>query len=82
MDVDVMSTDEQSQLMKKRACFSCKQVGHLSWDCPNKKTSPSQTKWNRKNTYAQIWAMIAQLQKEERKNIMDKMGKHPLKLDF
>ena len=30
MDVDMMSTDEQSQLIKKGACFNCKQVGHLS----------------------------------------------------
>ena len=30
LDVDMMTTDEQLQLMKKGACFNCKQVGHLS----------------------------------------------------
>ena len=43
MDVDSMSTDECSQLMKKGACFNCKKIRHLSKDCPNKKTrNPSQ----------------------------------------
>ena len=51
MDVDAMSMDEQSQLMKKGACFNCKQVRHLSRDCPNQKTSPNQTKQNEKDTY-------------------------------
>ena len=81
MDVNMMSTDEQSQLMKKGACFNCKQVGHLSQDCPNK-TGPSQTKQNGKDTYAQIQAMIVQLPKEERKSMMDEMEKDPLEVDF
>ena len=82
MDVDTMSTDEWSQLMKKGACFNCKQVGHLSQDCLNKKAGPNQTKWNGKDTYAQIQAMVAQLPKEERKNMMDEMEKDPLKVNF
>ena len=72
MDVDSMSTDECSQLMKKWACFNCKKIGHLSKDCPDKKTGNfSQQKKTSKDIYAQIWAMIAQLPKEEKKNMMD-----------
>ena len=41
MDVDAMTMDERSQLMKKEACFNCKQIGHLSKDFPNKKQGPS-----------------------------------------
>ena len=51
MDVDAMFMNEQLQLMKKGACFNCKQVRHLSRDCPNQKTSPNQTKQNEKDTY-------------------------------
>ena len=42
MDVDVLTAEERSELMKKGACFRCKVQGHLSRDCPNKgkKTEP------------------------------------------
>ena len=60
MDVDSMSIDECFQLMKKRACFNCKKIRHLSKDCPDKKTgSSNQQKKTGKDTYAQIQAMIA-----------------------
>ena len=74
-----MSTNECSQLMKKGACFICKKIGHLSKDCPNKKIGNfSQQKKTGKDTYAQIWAMIAQLPKEEKKNMMDEMEKRSI----
>ena len=83
MDVDSMSTDECSQLMKKGACFNCKKIRHLSKDCPNKKTrNPSQQNKTGKDTYMQIQAMIAQLPKEEKKNMMEEMEKDPLEMDF
>ena len=30
MDVDTMTVDERTELMRKGACFKCKEVGHLS----------------------------------------------------
>ena len=83
MDMDSMSTDEHSQLMKKGACFNCKKIGHLSKDCPDKETGKfSQTKKISKDTSAQIQAIIAQLPKEKKKNMMDKIEKEPLEMDF
>ena len=83
MDVDSMSTNEHSQLMKKGACFNCKKIGHLSKDCPDKKTRNfNQQKKTSKDTYMQIWAMIVQLPKKERKNMMDEMEKDLLEMNF
>ena len=36
MDVDVMTLEERSSLMKKGACFYCKERGHISKECPKK----------------------------------------------
>ena len=36
MDIDVLTAEERSELMRKGACFRCKAQGHLSRDCPNK----------------------------------------------
>ena len=79
MDVDTMTTDERTQLMKKGACFRCKKVGHLSNDCPEKNSAQKKTG---KDVYAQIRAMIMELPDEEKKSFMAEMEKSPMELDF
>jgi len=37
MDVDRMTVEERQELMRKGACFFCKEVGHLTSECPKKK---------------------------------------------
>jgi len=39
MDVDRLSIDERTALMKEGRCFKCKQQGHMSRDC-NQGTKP------------------------------------------
>ena len=34
MDIDVLKAKEHTNLMKKGACFNCKETGHLARDCP------------------------------------------------
>ena len=66
MDVDAMTVDERTELMRKGACFKCKEVGHLSWDC--KKAPPRfvpQKKQKYKEGHAQIKAIINTLDKED-----------------
>ena len=79
MDVDSMTTDKQTELMKKGACFKCKKIGHRKDQCPE--NSPQQKKTG-KDTYGRIRAMIMELPKEEQKAMMEEMEKNPLDMDF
>ena len=79
MDIDSITTDERTKLMKKGACFKCKKIGHQKDQCPD--NGPQQKK-TRKDTYGRIWAMIMELPKEEQKAMMEEMEKNPLDMDF
>jgi len=58
MDIDNMTVEERSKLMKQGACFNCKQRGHMAKDCPDKKShfSPSK-KLSAKDLFTQIRAL-------------------------
>jgi hypothetical protein len=69
MDVDAMTTEERTALMKKGACFICKTIGHISRDCPNKKKSfPPNTpqKMKGKELHAHVRALLAQMEEEDK----------------
>jgi hypothetical protein len=36
MDVDVLSTKQREEAMRKGACFRCGEIGHISRNCPKK----------------------------------------------
>ena len=48
MDVDILTADQRTELMRKGACFNCRVVGHLSQDCPNKKKKDKPKKEEKK----------------------------------
>ena len=79
MDVNSMTTNEHAELMSKGACFKCKKTGHQRDQCPD--NEPQQKKTG-KDVYGRIWAMIADLPKEEQKVMMEEMEKNPLDMDF
>ena len=71
MDIDVLSTDEQMALMKKEACFNCKEVRHLSRDCLKKgkrdeKKEDEKKKWKGKEMVAYIRAQILAMDQAEK----------------
>jgi Zinc knuckle len=85
MDIDRMSIEERTRLMKEGKCFRCKLFGHLSRDCPNKgqnttTTTPTTTtpKWTGKSVASHIRALIASMSEEEKKALEEEGEKHGL----
>jgi len=70
MDVDRMTVEERNDLMKKGACFFCKEPGHMATDCPKKKKNygkkPEQKKGHQKMTRKDIATYIKKLSVEEK----------------
>jgi Zinc knuckle len=71
MDIDRMSMEERTRLMKEGKCFRCKLFGHLSRDCPNKGQNTIMTtttpKWTGKSAASHIRTLIASMSEEEKK---------------
>jgi Zinc knuckle len=67
MDIDKMSIEEQTRLMKEGKCFRCKLFGHLSRDCPNKRQNTTTTtttlKWTGKTMASHIRTLIASMRR-------------------
>ena len=62
MDVDVLTAEEQSDLMRKGACFRCKAQGHLSRDCPNKERKVELKKEEKRSPgKAKTWQLMSGL---------------------
>ena len=73
MDVDAMTLDERTRLMKEGKCFRCKRAGHLAKDCPNddenKKEEPKK-KMNGKQLYAHIRSLYKEMTNEDQDEFM------------
>jgi hypothetical protein len=81
MDINWMSIEEQTRLMKEGKCFRCKLFGHLSRDCPNKgqniTTTTATPKWTGKSAASHIRTLIASMSEEEK--VLEEEGeKHGL----
>ena len=46
--IDALTPEERSDLMRKGACFNCRQIGHISQNCPRKRGNSNN---NRNDNY-------------------------------
>ena len=72
MDIDALSLEERSKLMKEGKCFHCRKTGHLAKDCPDKgdqkKKEELRKKWEGKKLYTH--SIYQEMDKEEREEFM------------
>jgi len=82
MDVDRMTIEERNDLMKKGACFGCKEPGHRVMDCPKKKKTfrPNQRGTFKKDA-KRVFTDIRALSIEQKNELRDMMISSDLKED-
>jgi hypothetical protein len=78
MDVDRLSTEEQTEHMMKGRCFRCHKIGHMIWECPNKERKTNQTsqkfggyKKTANTARAQIQNLITDMDPEEKDKLYE-----------
>ena len=77
MDVDAMSIEKRTEMMKRGLCFRCEKPGHLSKDCPDKSQSNSfqPRKMNPKELTAHVRSLTALMSNEEKEAFYDEAEK-------
>src|ERR1700734_63338 len=71
MDIDAMSAEKRTSLMKQGLCFKCEGRGHLARDCKGKKKDNSHPP---KRNMKDIHAMLTALTDEEKKELLGLQG--------
>ena len=68
MDIDAMSMEKQAALMRKGACFICKEPGHLAQDHKKQmeKGNDLPQKIKGKELHAHIRALLAQMEEDDK----------------
>jgi hypothetical protein len=78
MDIDRLGMDERTELMRKGACFNCRQVGHIAKDCPRKQWNGGGNQSNQalrgKALHAHIRTLMGNLTEQEREEALEIFG--------
>ena len=70
MDVDTMTTEKRTYLMRKGLCFKCEKPGHLSKDCDNEGDKKGKGKTPQKRDIKAIHALFQGLTKAEQEELL------------
>ena len=68
MDIDRLTTEERTLLMKEGKCFKCRKQGHLSRDCPPRGAEMPKP-WTGKTAATHIRSIISGMTQEEKDNL-------------
>src|SRR5690606_29325497 len=80
MDIDAISTEERTRMMKTGSCFYCREQGHIAKECPKKRKDRNSSISNdtKKKTPREaakyIRRLLAQYSPEEEAEILEAAG--------
>ena len=73
MDVDALSIEDHTKLMKEGKCFRCQKTGHMAVDCPDKdKMKEEMKKLMGVDLYMHIRGLFQELDDEGKKEFYGK----------
>jgi hypothetical protein len=76
MDIDMLTTEQREEMMRKGLCFVCRKPGHISKDCPDKKKpTNAPKKMNGKELLAHIRSLTTNMDDEEKEKFYDEAEK-------
>ena len=62
MDVESMTVERRTEMMKKGLCFKCEKPGHIGRDCPD--DQPAENSKNKPPSYVSTWRSAAKTPKK------------------
>ena len=77
MDIDRLTFDEQTQLMKEGQCFKCRKTCYRANECPEetqdkgKKKEEPKKRMNGKEFYTHVRAIFKDLDEEEKDKFLE-----------
>ena len=77
MDINRLTTEERTQLMKEGKCFKWRKQGHLSRDCPPQGTKMPKP-WNGKAAATHIRSIISGMTQKKKDNLEKEAEAHGL----
>ena len=77
MDVDRLTIEERTALMKEGKCFKCRLFGHLSRDCKKgyqpQQQQETKKKWDGLGAAAHIRALVATMDDDEKRKFEENL---------
>ena len=77
MDVDRLTFNERTKLMKEGRCFKCRNTGHRASDCPEgsqkkeKLKEEPKRKMNGKEFYTHVQAIFKDLEEDDKEKFLE-----------
>jgi hypothetical protein len=76
MDIDILTTEQREDMMRKGLCFGCGKPGHIGKNCPDKKKPTSAPKkMNGKELLAHIRSITMHMDDDEKEKFYDEAEK-------